>query len=255
MMLAPHFWIMALQLDVGIGGKEYFILIGAGLVVIGFCLIVLARNKASQTPNAGPILGTVFDRVVIVNGFLIRFYTQGIINARFTLLFSILDSSLSFITYGIWARDNKHGSLVQFFKDIWSTLNPVAQKQPRFLVFQALGLVQLIMSLAAPSVIMSKGIVPDHDIQGSHTLGLFRATFAMYTLHALIHIFAVGSQNDSFPIASVLYRLTWNIPVLLVLGYVSQVPVGLIKLLVIYDMVFVGLTILIFARGNHVKTK
>ena len=253
MTLAPHLWIMALQLDVGIGGKEYFILNGSGLVVIGFCVIVLARNKASQIPNAGPILTTVFNRVVIVNSFLIRFYTQGIINARFALLFSILDSSLAFITYGIWSRENKHGSLVQFFKDIWSTLNPVAQKQPRFLVFQALGLVQLIVSLAAPSIIMSKGIVP--NFQGSHTLGLFRTTFTIYTVHALLHILIAGSQNDSFPIASVLYRLTWNIPVLLVLGFVSQIPVGLVKLLVIYDMVCVGLTILIFAGGNHVKAK
>ncbi len=252
MTLAPQLWIMALQLDVGIGGKEYFILNGSGLVVIGFCEIVLARNKASQVPNAGPIFGIIFVRVVIVNGFLIRFHTQGIISARFALLFSILDSLLAFITYGIWARENKHGSLVQFFKDIWSTLNPVAQKQPRFVVFQALGLVQLFVSLVAPSIIMSKGIVP--DIQGSHTLGLFRTTFTIYTLHALLHILIAGSQNDSFPIASVLYRLTWNIPVLLVLGFVSQIPVGLVKLLVIYDMVFVGLTILIFARGNHVKT-
>ena len=242
---------MALQLDIEARNKGYLILNGSNLFLIGVCMIVLARNKASQIPNSGPILGTIFDRLVIVNGMILQFYTQELINVRFALLFCILDSSLSLVTYAIWSREDKHGSLVQFFKDMWSALNPFAEKQPRFVMFQALGLVHLIVSLGAPSIIMSKGIIP--NIEGRQTEGLFRTAFAMYLLHALIHIFASGSQNDSFPVASVLYRLTWSIPVLLVLGLTSQVPAGLAKFLIVYDVVFVGVTLLVFGRGNHVK--
>ena len=251
MIFVPNIWIMALRLDVEARGKGYLILIGSNLFVIGVCVITLARNKASQIPNAGPILGTIFNRLVIVNGIILRFYMQELINVSFALLFSILDSSLSLVTFAIWTREDKHSSLVQFFKDVWSALNPFAEKQPRFVMFQALGLVHLIVSIVAPSIMISKGIIP--NIEGRQTEGLFRVAFAMYSLHALIHIFAAGSQNDSFPVASMLYRPTWNIPVLLVLGLTSQIPAGLVKFLIVCDIVFVGVTLLVFGRGNHVK--
>ena len=157
MMFVPNIWIKALQLDIDARGKGYLILNGSNLLVIGVCMIVLARNKASQIPNSGPILGTIFDRLVIVNGMILQLYSQELINVRFALLFCTLDSSLSLITYAIWTREDKHGSLVQFFKYIWSALNPFAEKEPRFVMFQALGLVHLIVNLVAPSIIMSKG--------------------------------------------------------------------------------------------------
>ena len=253
MTFAPDAWNMFLKMDFGAGGRAYFILVGSGMVVIGLCIVVLARNEASQVPNAGPLLGTVFNRLVIVNGFSIRFYIQGILNARFSGMISLLDSTLAIITYVIWARETPDASLIKFFQDIWSTINLFSPRPPRYLIFQLLGCGQIIVCLMAPSILLSSGIVPS-SIEGRHAEGLFRAYFVIVLVHALFHVLAAGSQNDSYPIAAVFYRLIWNIPVFLFLGFTAQIPPQLAQILVIYDITFIVLTIMIFPRRSYFKT-
>jgi hypothetical protein len=254
MTFAPDLWNMILHMDFGAGGRGFFILVGSGIVDIALCLVVLARNKASQVPNAGPLLGTVFNRLVLVNGLSIVLYSQGILNARFAGMISALDSTLAIVTYVIWAEENTDSSLIKFFQHIWSAISPFSLRPHQYAIFQLLGFVQLIVNLTAPSILLSSGIVPS-SIVGRHAEGLFRAYFAIVLFHALFHILAAGSQNDSYPIASVFYRLTWNIPVFLVLGLTAQISAELAKILVMYDVMFIAVTITIFTRGNHSKAK
>ena len=239
MIIAPDLWNMVLQMDFGADGKGYFILFGSGLVDIGICLVVLARNKASQVPNAGPLICTVFNRLVIANAFIITFYTQGIFNLRFAAMMSPLDSTLSILTYVIWANETVDASLNKFFQDIWSTINPVSSKAPRFTMLYLFGVVHLVFSLAAPSMLISTGLVPS-SIVGRHAEGLFRAYFVIRTFLALIHMLAAGSQNDSYPIAAMFYRLICDVPVCIVLGFFSLMPLKLAMVLVFYDVIFIA---------------
>ncbi|CAB3992116.1 Hypothetical predicted protein [Paramuricea clavata] len=254
MTFTPGLWNMAVLLDVAAGGRGYFILAGAGLVDIGLCYVVLSRNKSSQIPNHGPLLGTVVSRLLIINAILITFYTQGIINARFGLMFSILDSTLSIQTYIIWSRENKDASFMKFLQEIWSTVNPFSAKPPPYMIFQALGFAQFFMSFTATSILMSSGVVPS-TIQGSHTEGLLRSYFVTMAVHAVLQILASGARNDSFPIASVFYRVIWNIPVFFLLAMTSQIPRGLANILIIYDVMFIVVTVVLFAREHRVKMK
>ena len=252
MIIAPDLWNMVLQMDFGADGKGYFILFGSGLVDIGICLVVLARNKASQVPNAGPLIGTVFNRLVIVNAFVITFYTQGIANARLAAMMSTLDSTLAILTYVIWAKETVGASLNKFFQDIWSTINPLSSKAPRFTMFYLLGVVHLVVSLAAPSILISTNVVPI-SIVGRHAEGLFRGYCVTKTVHALFHMLAAGSQNDSYPIAAVFYRLICDVPVCIVLGFFSLIPFKLAIVLVMYDVIFVATTIMIFSGQSFAK--
>jgi hypothetical protein len=253
MTFAPNHWNMVLNMDFGAGGRGFFILVSSAIADIGICVMALARNKASQVPNAGPLLTTVFSRLVMANGGLIALYSQGILNARFAGALSTHDSILAIITYVIWARENTDASLTKFFQDIWRTITPFCPRPPRYAIFQLLGFVQIIVSLMAPSILLSSGIVPS-SIEGRHAEGLLRVYFSLVVAHALFHILAAGSQNQSYPIASVFYRLTWNIPVFLVLWFTAQIPAQLAKILIMYDVTFIASTITIFARGNHLKT-
>ena len=252
MAFAPDLWNMIVHMDFSADGKGYFILMGSGIVDIGICLVVLARNRTSQIPNAGPLLCTVFNRLVIVNAFLITFYTLEILNARFAAMFSALDSTLAILTYVIWKKETADASLSKFFQDIWSVVNPFSSKAPRFAMFQFLGFIHVFVSLTAPSILISTSVVPS-GILGRHAEGLFRAYFAVLTIHALIHYLAAGSQNYSYPIGAVFYRLTWDIPVYIVLGYLSEIPLKLVMGLVMYDMIFIVSTIMIFATQNFIK--
>ncbi len=253
MTLAPGLWNMALHLDLTAGGRGYFILAGSGLVDIGLCYVVLSRNKSSQTPNHGPVLGTILSRLLLVNMVVMRFYTQRIINTRFALMFMMLDSTLSVLTYIIWSRENRNASFIKFLQDIWSTVNPFSQKPLSYKLFQALGFAQFITSFIAPSILMNSGVVPS-TIQGRHADGLLRCYFFTMAVHAVLHILASGAQNDSFPIVSMFYRATWNIPVFFVLTITSQIPRGLSNNLIIYDIVFIIVTAVLFARQHRVKT-
>lgn len=217
-------------------------------------MAVLARNKASQMPNAGPILGTVVNRLVLVNAYALKFYTEGILNARFAGMISALDSTLAIILYVIWSRENTDASLSKFFQDIWSTINPFSQRPPQYQAFLLLSYAQAALGSVAPSILLASGIVPS-AVVGRHAEGLFRAYFFIRTIIALFQVFAAGSQNDSYPIVSEFHRLVFNIPVFLALCFSSQIPVGLATILIIYDLIQITLTIIIFAKGDHSKAK
>ena len=252
MMLVPGLWITASRLDLPPRDTGYFILVGSGLVGIGFYYVVTSRNKSSQTPNHGPLLGTVASRLLIVNAVVIRFYTEGLISGRFTFLFSSLDSTLAVVTYIIWSREEKNASFSKYLQQTWSAMNPFSPNPPNYKIFQALGFAQFIMSFFAPSMLLNSGVVPS-TIQGSHAEGILKSYFFAMGVQACLQILASGAQNDSFPIAFVFYRAIWNIPIFVLLTMMSQIPRGLSTTLVIYDVMCIIATVALFARARRIK--
>ncbi|XP_028405427.1 uncharacterized protein LOC114527910 isoform X1 [Dendronephthya gigantea] len=251
---APGFGNAIINLDLSPHDMGYFTLTGSGLTTIGFCYLVISRHKSSQIPNHSPLLGTVAGRLVLVNVVLIWFYAIKIINARFVLLITTLDSVLALQTYVIWSRETKDASFVKFCRDIWSTIIPSSQRPLRYTIFQALGYAQFFASFLAPLLLMTSGVVPS-SIRGSHVEGLFRSFFFTMGVHAVLQILASGSQNDSFPMVAVCYRMMWNIPLFIFLSITSQIPRALSNLLIMYDVTFMIITMALFATGHRVDKK
>ena len=252
MTFVPGLWIIALQLDLPTRDRGYFTLVGSGLFGIGLFYVVNSRNKSSQIPHHGSLHGTVLSRLLIVNAVVIRFYTQGMINERFALMFSILDSTLAAVTYIIWSREDKNASFMKFLQQIWFVVNPFSKNLPTYKIFQALGYAQFISSFFAPSILLNSGVVPG-TIQGSQAEGMLKCYFFTMAAHAVLQILASGAQNDSFPIAYVFYRAAWNIPVFFLLAMASQIPWGLSNTMIIYDVMCIIATVVLFARERRVK--
>ena len=252
MTLAPGVWIRILLLDLDAFGRGYFVLVGSGLAVIGSYYVVISRHKSSQIPNHGPLLGTIVSRLLLVNAVLIIFYIWRMINARFALMFGILDSTLAVITYIIWSMEYKSASFITLLQEAWSAVKLFSDKTPPYGILQVLGLVQFILGFTVPSLLMSSSVVPS-NIEGSHVEGMFRCYFVTLALHAVLHILASGVQNDSLVIASIFYRVVWNIPVLFLLGILSQIPKALSSILIVYDAIFVIVIAVLFTRQHHFK--
>lgn len=256
----PRIGTVQLNLDVKNRDMGYFILSGSNLAVIGFCLMTLAlagKGKDGEVPKEAAVLGTIFNRLVLVNCFLGYFYRRSILSVRYVAFVCVLDSSLALITYAIWIKEHDNGNLLKFFVDLWNMVNPYSgNKKRRFLIFQALGAFQAIICLVAPDVLLSTDVVAGIKL-GSHAEGCFRLIFAIIFLHGIIHVTTGGTQIVFFPTASLFYRLAWNIPLLIILGFMSFLPFSLVMILVIYDLAFSAIIVFAIPATDHgmAKTK
>ena len=93
LLICPQLWRIILQLDFQGRTEGYLRLIGLGVVIIGFLLIVAARID-----QQGPILGSIFARFVFVNALLAMLAIRNTMRLSFGLLFMGLDLSLALIT-------------------------------------------------------------------------------------------------------------------------------------------------------------
>ena len=240
-ILAPDLWNIILGFDLeSVRGRGYFLLMGGGLMIIGFCFIVLSRHISSQVPRHAVILGTVLSRLILVNGKLFTLYNKGMITLAFALLFSALDTCLSLITYAIWSREIQGASLKRFFSEVWAVANscPNSQKSPVYMISQLMGYFQFIFGLAiAPSFLQSRGIVPKETFE-TQDGGLLLGFLTMLAIHGWFHALSSGASNHSFLMASLFYRVVWNIPYFLFLGFTSKIEIGLSKVLVSFDVVY-----------------
>lgn len=240
MIFAPDLWNIIFGFELGSRGRGYLYLVAGGLMILGFCYIVLSRDKSSQIPGHGVILATIIERVSIVNWRVFTLYNQGVVPLPFVLLFSPLDSGLSFITYAIWSREVEGASLKRFFSEIWAIINPcpTSQRKPVYVIFQLMGYVQFALGLAiAPLFLQSSGIVPE-EIFSKHEGGLLMSFLFVFSLHGWFHVLGGGASNHSFMMAALFYRVLWNIPYFLFLGFTSNIEIGLSKVLVSFDVVY-----------------
>lgn len=255
-ILAPDPWNAIFGLGLSSWGRGYFYLVGGGLVISGFNLLVLSRDKSSQVPGHGAILVTVFMRLTVANVLLFIMYNKDFITLPFALTFAAIDSGFSLVTYTIWSHEVEGASLKQFFSEIWPVLNPcpVTKRERVYEIFRLLGVLQLVLGMIiGPSFLKSSGIVPKETF-GTHDEGLLFATLMMYSMPGWYQILGGGASNQAFLIGALFYRVAWDIPYFLFLGFTSKIEIGLATVLVSFDGVFFLLIlILLLLQETRVK--
>ncbi|XP_078373440.1 uncharacterized protein LOC144657026 [Oculina patagonica] len=246
LLVWPQLWKILLQLDFLGRTEGYLRLIGLGVLVIGFIVIISARSN-HQDPKHGAILGSVFSRVLYVNGILLMLVLRDMLPLSFALVFMGLDTLLSLITLVIWCRETQGASVGLFFQEVFTgilkfrSLTSGGSSAAIFVV----GVFQLFFWLVfviRPDI--AQNILELDDFQG-HSIGFLAAVFFTLSIHGWYHVINASAVNRSIVPAAVFYRLVFNVPALIILYLVDQIERNLCLTLLSFDLC-TSLVILIF---------
>ncbi|KAJ7393330.1 hypothetical protein OS493_006300 [Desmophyllum pertusum] len=237
LLVCPQLWRIILQLDFLGRTEGYLRLIGLGVLVIGFVLIISARSN-QQVPTHGAIFGSILSRVIYVNGILLMLVLRGMIPLSFALVFMVLDTLLPVITLVIWYRETEGASVSLFFREIFTLLfkfSCVTSGGSIAAIF-FVGLFQMFICLVfviRPGI--AQNILQLDDFQG-HSNGFLACVFFTLSIHGWYHVTNASAVNHPFVPAALCYRLLLNVPVLLILVLVDQIERNLCLTLLSFDL-------------------
>ena len=231
LVCAPSLWGQLLVFHVNRNLEGYLWLSGIHLVALSFIYIVIAR-EGSFTSKNGPVLSSICERLILVNGALVLFLLKGFLPFYFALLFILIDSILSVLTLCIWLRETPCPSLNLYFNEIVSSLRsylPFKKSSMSHFTVQTIGILQFcggIVLVTYPWLMQQNS----HRLE-QHTQGLLSCTFLLIAIHGWFHVMAGGARLSAFPIAAVFYRLVFIIPPTCALYLCDQIDVHLFILL------------------------
>ena len=190
------------------------------LAVIGFLYIVTARSRPAVAGN-GALLGTVPERLFFVTSALLWLFRQSLVPLPFAVAFGLLDSTLAIITYVIWSRNTAEASPKKCIGEIAKIMFPILGPTRKWSsnCVQIIGYLQMVVSLtfmAKPEIARD---VLGLDAFGGSSKGLLSVFFMQMAIVGWFHVLGGGDGNESCPIASVFYRLSWSAPLILLLCY------------------------------------
>ena len=231
LVCVPSLWGQFLEFHVNRILEGYLRLSGIHLVALSFIYIIIAREGSFSSKN-GPVLSSICERLILVNGILLLFLLKDFLPLYFALLFILMDSILSVLTLCIWLRETPCPSLNLYFNEIVSSLRSYLRfkksSMSHFTV-QTIGILQFcggIALLTYPWLIQQNS----HRAE-QHTQGILSCTFLVIAIHGWFHVMAGGAHFSGFPIAAVFYRLVFIIPSTCVLYLYDQIDVLLFILL------------------------
>lgn len=214
LLCAPSLWSTLLGFDLNRRDEGYIRLSGIYLLALSFIYIVVARAGCSRSEH-GPMLSSIIERLVYVNGALLMFIFRSMAPLYFALLFIILDSTLALLTFFLWLRETSHASIVVYFKELFSSfqkclsLNQLAVSS---LSVQIIGVLQFIIAailMTVPTLIKYPlKLLPFED----YTEGFLSCSFLLISVLGWFHVFAGGAELTSFTLAAVFYRLSFTLP-------------------------------------------
>ncbi|XP_078373441.1 uncharacterized protein LOC144657027 [Oculina patagonica] len=246
LLVCPQLWRFLLQLDFLGRTEGYLRLIGLDVLVIGFIVIISARSN-HQDPKHGAILGSVFSRVLYVNGILLMLVLRDMLPLAFATVFMGLDTLLPLITLVIWCRETQGASVGLFFQDVFTGIlkfRGLTSGGSIAAIF-VVGVFQLFFWLVfviRPDI--AHNILQLDDFQG-HSIGFWAAVFFTLSIHGWYYVINASAVNRSIVPAAVFYRLVFNVPVLIILYLVDQIERNLCLTLLSFDLC-TSLVILIF---------
>lgn len=218
---------------------DYFRICSIALSQIGFLYIVNARSCPKVVGN-GAILGTVPERLFFISGSLIWMYMQSMVPLSFAMAFTALDSSLAIVTYIIWSQTTPGASPLRCLKEIGDVMLPIPFTPMRnwsSSCSQLTGYGKIAVSL---TFTFRPDIAQDAlglDPCGEFSKGLISAYFMSNAVIGWLEALGAGNGNDVSPIAAVLYRLLWNVPMFAVMCYFGHIERGFALAVSVMDSV------------------
>ena len=239
LLVFPQLWKILLQLDFQGRSEGYLRLTGLGVFVIGFLLVVSARSNL-QSPINGPILGSVFSRLLYVNGMLLMLVLRDMLPLSFALVFMGLDTLLPLLTMVIWSCETEGASVSLFIREAFLQIFKchAIQSGASIAVIFFVGIFQLFFWLVfviRPD--FAQNILQLDQFQG-HSNGFLAGAFFSLSVHGWIHVTNSSAANQPIIPAALFYRVLLNVPVLLILVLVDQIERNLGFTLLGFDMGF-----------------
>ena len=239
LLVCPQLWQILLQLDLPGRTEGYLRLVGLGVLVIGFILVISARSNL-QSPIHGTILASVLARLLYVNGILTMMVLRNMLPLSFALVFMGLDTVLPLITLVIWFRETEGASVLLFLREAFSSILKCHgfQSGPSISAIFLVGIFQLFFWLVfviRPDI--AQQILQLDQFQG-HSNGFLASSFFSLSAHGGYHVANASAVNHPFVAATLFYRILLNVPTILILFTVDQIELSLGITLLAFDVCF-----------------
>lgn len=246
LLVFPQLWDFILHLESTGRTEGYLRLSGLGVLEIGFILIISARSTLLG-PSHVTILGSIVERLLYVNGILLMLILRGMVPLSFGLVFMVLDSSLSLITFVIWFRETEGASVSLFIKEVFLPIlkcdgsRSGASNAAIFFI----GIFQLFFSLIfviRPDIAQ---IILHLDRFQGNSKGFLATSFFTMSIHGWYHVTNACAVNHPFVPAALFYRIFFNFPALIILGSVDQIEQTLCLAVLVSEICFFLIVLLI----------
>ena len=253
LLVCPQLWKFLLQLEFQGRTEGYLRVIGLGVFIIGFKIVIAARSNFQDSHNV-TILGSVISRLLYVNGILIMLVLRNMLPLSFALVFMALDTLLPLITLVIWCRETEGASMSLFFREVFSPIlkfRGLTSGGPIAAVF-SVGIFQLffwLIFVIRPDIAQEKLQLDQFQ---AHSSGYLAAVFFTLSVHGWYHVTNASSANHPFVPATIFYRVALSVPVLLILRFVNQIELNLCLTLIGFD---ICLSILVLILVTFSKRK
>ena len=246
LLVFPQLWKILLQLDFQGRTEGYLRLTGLGVFVIGFLLFISARSNL-QSPINGPILGSVFSRLLYVNGMLLMLVLRDMLPLSFALVFMGLDTLLPLVTMVIWSRETEGASVSLFIREAFLQMFNchAVQSGASIAVIIFVGIFQLFFWLVfviRPDI--AQNILQLDQFQG-YSNGFLGSAFFTLSVHGWYHVTNASAANQPIIPAALFYRVLLNVPVLFILVLVDQIELSLGITLLGFDVCFSFIILLV----------
>lgn len=247
LLVCPQLWKVLLQLEFQGRTEGYLRLAGLGVFIIGFILVISARSNF-QSPTNGTILGSVLSRLLYVNGILLMLVLRDVLPLSFALVFMGLDTLLPLATLVIWCRETEGASVGFFFREAFTSMfqfRGVTSGGSIAAIF-FVGVFQMIFWLV---FVIRPDIARDIfqlDPSKGFSDGFLASFFFTLSIHGWYHVTNASTVNHPFVPAALFYRISLNVPALLILVLVDQIERNLCITQLGFD-IFLSIIILLFA--------
>ena len=252
LLCAPSLWGMLLAFELSGRVEGYLRLTGVYLITLSFIYIIVARAGSCSSKH-GPMLSSILERLVLVNGILLVFIIRNILPLYFALLFILLDTALSLTTLGIWIKETHRTSVLLYFKEVFSS----CQKRPSlnkstvpYLSVKIIGALQIcggVILMTVPQLIQEALKLDPFEY---HAEGFLSCSFLLIAIHGWFHIMASGVELAAFTTAALFYRLSFTIPLQFILYICNQIELYLFILLGTCEFIFALILLLSFLLKN-----
>lgn len=246
LLVFPQLWDFILHLESTGRTEGYLRLSGLGVLEIGVILIISARSTL-QGPSHVTILGSIVERLLYVNGILLMLILRGMVPLSFGLVFMVLDSSLSLITFVIWFRETEGASVSLFIKEVFLPILKChgARSGASNAAIFFIGIFQLFFSLIfviRPDIAQ---IILHLDRFQGNSKGFLATSFFTMSIHGWYHVTNACAVNHPFVPAALFYRIFFNFPALIILGSVDQIEQNLCLAVLVSEICFFLIVLLI----------